>query len=418
MCLSLCFTGLTQQLYNDCNSALELCPGQTYSASNIDANVTVCPGCEDDFNYCFPTNNTIWFTFTTNSVGGDVTVNFTNLIFEANPGQDNEIQAVIIESLVNCSSGTYSQVGDCLSNETANFGLNALGLAPNTTYYVVVDGDLSGAGITAASECTFNISISGPGIDRPASNITVSQSTGTACLNELVTFTATTFSCPVSDNYYWYVNGVLTAVTTDSVYQTSSLSDGDVVTVETTCYAQCPDTVSISTAPISVFSFPIDAGTDTTIFAGESVQLNGSTTGSNIIWTPSFYLSSDNVLNPVAVPDQTVTYTLSAEQNGCVAYDYVTITVNSGIIIPNTFSPNGDDINETWIILGIEDYPNNLVEIYTRWGQKIYQSSSYSELKAWDGSTSLGNANESVYYYVIDLRDGSDVLTGYINVLR
>lgn len=413
-----CFMGFSQQSYNDCNSALELCPGQTYSVSNINANVTFCPGCEDDFNFCFPTNNTVWFSFTTNNSGGDVSANFSNLVFEINAGQDAEIQAVIIESTVDCFSGTYTQVGDCSASEVGNFTLNAFGLLPNTTYFIIVDGDLSGAGITSAAECTFDINVSGPGVDRPAANITLAQSTALACLNEVVTFTATTFSCPSTDNYYWYINGILTAVTSDSLYQTSELSDGDIITVETSCYTQCPETVSISTAPIGIFAFQLDAGADTTIMVGESVQLNGTTTGSNILWTPGFYLSSDNILNPIAVPDETVTYTLSAEQNGCVQYDYVTITVNNGIVIPNTFSPNGDEINDTWVILGIDNYPNNQVEIYTRWGQKIYQASSYSELKVWDGTTTLGGANESVYYYVIDLRDGSDVFTGYVNVLR
>ena len=91
----------------------------------------------------------------------------------------------------------------------------------------------------------------------------------------------------------------------------------------------------------------------------------------------------------------------------------------SSIEIPNTFSPNGDNINDTWVIKGIELYPNNLVSIFTRWGQKIYQTSSYSSDKRWNGTSNSGDTMEGVYYYVIDLNDGSDViLKGTLTVLR
>ena len=87
--------------------------------------------------------------------------------------------------------------------------------------------------------------------------------------------------------------------------------------------------------------------------------------------------------------------------------------------ILNTFSPNNDGINDTWIIPGIELYPNCLVEIYTRWGQMIYSATSYNESKAWDGKKGGKAASESVYYYVIRLRDADDhVFRGTISVIR
>ena len=411
-------SGYSQEFYDDCNSPLEICSNESYSVNNIGASVSVCPGCADDFNFCFTLENSIWLSFTTNNSGGDASIDFSNLVFESNAGQDTELQAVIIEAPVPCNSGTYNQVGDCASNETGDFTLNALGLNPNSTYYVVVDGDQTGAGITDPAECTFDVIVSGTGVDRPVPDLTLAQSTSNPCMNEVVTYTATPFSCPVSSDYYWYVNDTLAAVTSDSIFQISDLQTGDVVSVQTTCYTQCVDTLRINSVPVNVYSFPLDAGEDVEILQGESIQLNGSTTGSNILWTPGFYLSADNILNPIAVPDETTTFTLAAEQNGCTQYDYITVTVNAGLIIPNTFSPNGDDINDTWVILGIENYPNNQVEIYTRWGQKIFQSSSYSELKAWDGNSGSSTVSESVYYYIIDLRDGSEEIKGYLNVIR
>ena len=64
------FLALGQLSYNACNTALEICPNQSFSLSNVGANKTLCPGCEDDFAFCFTSNNSIWMTFTTNSTGG------------------------------------------------------------------------------------------------------------------------------------------------------------------------------------------------------------------------------------------------------------------------------------------------------------------------------------------------------------
>lgn len=410
---------ISQEQYNNCNNALEICPGEFYSVNNLGANVTFCADCEDDFNYCFSTDNTIWLTFTTNDTGGDVQVDFSNLVFENSAGQDTELQATMLQAVVPCDAATYTAIGNCVSNATGNFTLSATGLPANTTYYVVIDGDNTGAGITSPAECTLNAILSGTGVDRPVPSLNLTQSTATPCLNEVVTFITSPVDCPDNGDFEWYVNGVLVAVTTDSTFQSSELQTGDVVTVKTSCYTVCVDSVSNSYVPMNVYSFPIDAGPDVTIEEGEAIMLNGSTTAPVYQWTPGFYLSADNVLNPVATPDQTVTYTLTAIQNGCTLFDYVTVSVNSGLSIPNTFSPNGDDLNETWVIKGIEKYPNCLMEIYSRWGQKIFQSSGYSEQKAWDGTVKSGDIAEGVYYYILELRDGSGVIIkGSVTVLR
>ncbi len=409
-----------QEANNNCSNAVELCPGQVVTANNIGANVTFCPNCEDDFNYCFTTDNTIWFEFTTNQTGGNVQVDVSNLIFENNPGQDNELQATIIQAAVPCDASTYTQIGNCLSNETANFTLTGMGLTANTTYYVVIDGDMTGAGITSPAECTFDISVSGPGVDRPLSILTVTADTTSICLNDIAGFAVSLTDCPSNGNFEWYINDSLVAVTTDTLFFTSELQDGDIVTVETTCYSLCPDSVSASSVPISVYSFFIDAGVDLTINNGTAVQLLGSTTATDYSWAPAFLVSDPNVINPIADPSETTTFAFTATQNGCTLTDYVTITVIRDLEIPNTFSPNGDGNNESWIIPGIDTYPDNLMIIYDRWGQEIFKTTGYSEIRSWNGKTKRGgNASEGVYYYVLDLRDGvSDIINGTITLIR
>ena len=71
--------------------------------------------------------------------------------------------------------------------------------------------------------------------------------------------------------------------------------------------------------------------------------------------------------------------------------------------------------NKLLIIEGIEDYPNCLMKIFNRWGQQVFETTGYSELKAWDGKIKSGMVSEGVYYYILDLRtEGLEIIKGSI----
>lgn len=91
------------------------------------------------------------------------------------------------------------------------------------------------------------------------------------------------------------------------------------------------------------------------------------------------------------------------------------------ITIPDAFSPNGDGVNDLFVITNIESYPSNDFTVYNRWGNKVYEASPYTN--QWDGTSQFGSAfkeglPESTYYYVLDLGNGSDPYTGYIYLRR
>ena len=86
------------------------------------------------------------------------------------------------------------------------------------------------------------------------------------------------------------------------------------------------------------------------------------------------------------------------------------------LIIPEAFSPNGDNIRDSWEIYPLDAYPYNYLEIYTRWGQKIYQAEPY--LNDWSGVGPDGDLPTGTYFYILDLGDGSDVKTGYVYINR
>jgi gliding motility-associated-like protein len=103
----------------------------------------------------------------------------------------------------------------------------------------------------------------------------------------------------------------------------------------------------------------------------------------------------------VVSPTTTTTYTLSAGTGACAASDQVTVTVRQPIRIPNAFSPNGDGNDDTWQIDFIEQFPDNTVTVFNRWGSKIFSATNYSRANEWRGDINGQPAPFGTYYYVI-----------------
>jgi gliding motility-associated-like protein len=90
------------------------------------------------------------------------------------------------------------------------------------------------------------------------------------------------------------------------------------------------------------------------------------------------------------------------------------------------FSPNGDNTNDTWQIRNIEEYPNNHVKVYNRWGNLIYEIKGYNNKDhSWGGESSgkwiISNdlkVPDGTYFYAIDLGDGSKTIGGFIVLKR
>ncbi|MDD7885296.1 gliding motility-associated C-terminal domain-containing protein [Flavivirga sp. 57AJ16] len=93
------------------------------------------------------------------------------------------------------------------------------------------------------------------------------------------------------------------------------------------------------------------------------------------------------------------------------------------LIVINEFSPNGDGVNELLVINCIENYPNNRLEIYNRWGNIVYKKQSYNnEFDGISNGRSTINGTEMLpvgtYYYVLDLGDGSKPKVGWLYINR
>jgi gliding motility-associated-like protein len=150
--------------------------------------------------------------------------------------------------------------------------------------------------------------------------------------------------------------------------------------------------------------------TSYSIVKGESVQLLTHTDApvNRYQWEPPTSLNFSDVASPIARPEATTPYQVTASTgSGCVANLSVLVTVIDPLYIPSAFSPNGDGLNDVWIIQNINLFPQCDVWIYNRWGNLIFHSRGYAQ--PWDGTDGQAPVEAGVYTYQI--RTGSELLT-------
>ncbi|MBL7709272.1 MAG: gliding motility-associated C-terminal domain-containing protein [Chitinophagaceae bacterium] len=176
-------------------------------------------------------------------------------------------------------------------------------------------------------------------------------------------------------------------------------------------------TVTVVVAPGAT----VNAGADAFIIAGDTYTLQGSGSAGTYLWTPSVGLSATNILKPVATPQATTTYTLNVTTPlGCIAADDVTITVVPYCIKPmEAFTPNGDGINDRWLITNGNCLKSATAQVFNRYGAKVFESNDYKN--TWDGTYKGNPLPDGTYYYVIsfELINSKKVsLKGSVTILR
>lgn len=180
-------------------------------------------------------------------------------------------------------------------------------------------------------------------------------------------------------------------------------------------------TSDTATSPITVHPNPVVYLKDSvTLILGASITLSpDSLFGNNLsyLWSPSTYLDNPTVVAPVSTAEDDITYTLTLTGiGGCTASDQISILVLRPPQPPNAFSPNGDGINDTWAIKYLNRYPEATVDVYDRYGQRVFQSLNYTT--PWDGYLKGKPVGIGTYYYIINPKNGLPILSGSVTVLK
>ncbi|NIG56457.1 Ig-like domain-containing protein [Chitinophaga sp. Cy-1792] len=94
----------------------------------------------------------------------------------------------------------------------------------------------------------------------------------------------------------------------------------------------------------------------------------------------------------------------------------VTANVDFKVDANNILTPNGDGINDKWVIKNLDSYPDNEVMIYDRAGRLVYQRKNYSN--DWDGTSGGNPLAEGTYYYILTIQKSTKATKGYITIVR
>jgi gliding motility-associated-like protein len=215
-------------------------------------------------------------------------------------------------------------------------------------------------------------------------------------------------------NYTWTPNNTLHPPTGPAVYAIPNAPTTYIVEVTDTNGCSDFDTVFVDLYPAT----NIDLGHDVLIPFGGETQLFAHGTGT-FTWTPDSFLTCANCNNPTASPFSSTEYIVQLiDGNGCRFYDSINVFVEGSLYVPNTFTPNLDEINPIFFAYGTEIAKFEM-RIFNRWGQEIFFSSDLHH--GWNGTYIGQNCPLGVYVWKIEYEELSGKggsLIGHVNLLR
>ncbi|OQP64677.1 hypothetical protein A3860_18115 [Niastella vici] len=201
------------------------------------------------------------------------------------------------------------------------------------------------------------------------------------------------------------------SLTTQNISLNFQSSGNYMVHLQATNLLGCSDTTSknLYEPPIPTITvandpvIPVSTGITLPVTYGPEVV--------NWKWTPVKNLSCTDCPTPYANPKQTTTYTVQVkDQYGCTNKSDITVTVvcnGLNYFVPNTFSPNGDGVNDVFAPRGIGLTRVNSMRIFNRWGEMVFERMNFmandrTPTGGWDGTYKGKPASADVYVYIIE----------------
>jgi gliding motility-associated-like protein len=222
--------------------------------------------------------------------------------------------------------------------------------------------------------------------------------------------TITQWNWDFKDGTYSTQNNVSHLFKAAGVYKVSLYTYTDVGCVSDTAVK----TIVIHPYPV------ISAGPDLFVLEGGQKMISATASGNRLVfnWSPATYLNNPFILLPTIVdPKNDIFYTLSVMGvGGCISKDEVFIKVLKLPKAPNTFTPNGDGINDTWVIKYLDSYPGVVLEIFSAQGQLILHTTKTTV--PWDGTYNGQPLPSGTYYYVLDPKNGREKVAGFVTIIK
>ncbi|RWU06135.1 MBG domain-containing protein [Pedobacter chitinilyticus] len=185
-----------------------------------------------------------------------------------------------------------------------------------------------------------------------------------------------------------------------------------------TNYAFTYQNGTLTVNPLPVVSIVSSKGAS--LSKGETTVLT-ATGGTSYTWANAAgIISGQNTASLTVRPSVTTTYTVTATNaTGCSDVKTITIEVRDdyeAIKATNILTPNGDGINDTWVVENIDQYPNNEVKIFDKAGRVLYSKKAYDN--SWNATVNGAPLAEGTYFYIIDFGPGKAKRRGFITIVR
>jgi len=268
--------------------------------------------------------------------------------------------------------------------------------------------------VTSDSGCVDSITVQVNVNVKPNTNF----ETGQSCANDGMAFIDLT--SPTPDGWKWdFGDGTAPAIVQNPIhyYYTPGVYSVKLVTWIGPCYDSL--TLLHTVRPVPVVSFettapPLRPEKDVQFFD----KSDGGDPGGIIeewYWTfNSEYFS--NLKDPIKQfeqDDYEICLTVT-NQYSCKAILCENIEVRYEFIIPNIITPNGDGMNDNFVVKALFGDGNKLT-IYNRWGDKVYENESYKN--DWGATNGSRDLSSGTYYYILITNLG-EKFTGHVTVLR
>jgi gliding motility-associated-like protein len=400
---------------------------------------------QGSFSYDFETNTFYYFggfvpSATYNPNFGNIN-NFTNEVFRYRVGVDNGFQQINVAGTpppvvtVNNYAGMsyydarYKRI--IWARKDGIWALNLRASSATVSYLWSTGATSASTTVSPAQTTTYSLIVS-DGITSCRDSVRLTVPIAPAISNQSfcqgATVPAITLSSPTPAITYSWINS-------NSLIGLPPFGSGNIPAFVAAGSGGPTQTSVITITPkigtcdglSSSFSYTIfpgaiaNAGPDVTIIAGDVYPMQSSGSLGTYLWSPSLGLSSASILNPIANPTSTTTYLLKVTTaQGCVAADDVTISVVPYCVKPmNAFTPNGDGINDLWLITNGNCLTSSSVQVFNRYGAKVFEDNNYKN--NWNGTYNGKPLPDGTYYYVITFRLINGRLenkTGNVTILR
>lgn len=226
-------------------------------------------------------------------------------------------------------------------------------------------------------------------------------------------------STVAASSWQWYRNGTSIQGATQRELAVSESGEYAVQTVLANGISTVSDPVTVNVVPAPVVKIKSDKGDK--ISLGDQVTLSVSGEGTYLWDVSEGIISGQNTDSSIVVRPvkNTIYKVIVSNGTACSVVESIAINVMDDykMLVPNNMvTPNGDGVNDVWVVKNIDLYPNNEVKIFDRAGRVIYYKNGYNN--EWDASFNGAQVPEDTYYYVLYFDSGKNKLTGFISVVK